>query len=178
MREHAVGDSLTVLRSGDRDRIARELYPLARRMVISVLRTSDPDLIETATSDTLLAVCRYHETFQGRSRVETWLYTIARREALRAAAASWRWLSLDDESAADLLAGLATWPDTAAPSDAWVELRTAVPRPEWRRIWLLANEPGVRRTLAELARRTGYTEGSVAVILSRVRKRLEATTMT
>ena len=80
MRAHEPGDPFSALiRSGDCERIARELYPLARRYVSSVLRQSDDDLIETATSETLLAVCRYHGTFRGKSSSKSWLYTIARR---------------------------------------------------------------------------------------------------
>ena len=174
MREHDPGDHLSALiRSGNRDKIARELEPLVRRMVTSVLRTSDRDLIETATSDTLLAVCRYHATFQGRSRPTTWLYTIARREALRVLRTSFTFVSLEEHTGADALARLSTTPHVSVASDAWIDLQIAIPRPEWRRVWLLANAPSPRRSLSEVARLAGYTQGSVTVILSRIRRALE-----
>lgn len=173
MRAHAPGDHLSALiLSGHRERIARELEPLVRRMVASVLRTSDRDLIESATSDTLLAVCRHHTSFRGRSRATTWLYTIARRASLRVVRKDRAHALAFDPAGVDSGFPPSVPPAAFVSRNAWTEFRAAVPHAGWRRVWLMANLPGVALPIPEIARRTGYTAGSVAVILSRVRRKL------
>ncbi len=51
-------------------------------------------------------------------------------------------------------------------------LEVAVPNPVWREIWLLHNDPGQGLSARELAQRTGYSVGTIAVILSKVRRRI------
>jgi RNA polymerase sigma-70 factor (ECF subfamily) len=173
MSADPVGDDRlsALIASGNPEAIARGLYPHARRMVASVLRTSDLDLIETATSETLLAVCRYHHTFQGRSRPTSWVYTIARREALRARRTDPPYASLD-ELDAGALEGWVALPDAGACMEAWEEVRVAIPHREWRTVWFLANEPGKRRSPEAIAALTGYSPRSIPVILSRIRTSL------
>jgi DNA-directed RNA polymerase specialized sigma24 family protein len=168
-----------LIRSGDPERISRALCPIARRMVRAVLRSADRDLIEMAVSDTLLAVCRYHHTFAGRSRATTWLYTIARREALKCvyrAGPVQNFVSLsDDDVCRAVEIELAVTPAIGERLDAAVELKSLVSNPDWRRIWLVKNAPGANRSHEDVARLTGYTAGSVAATLSKVRRRLEMT---
>lgn len=166
-----------LIRSGDPDTIVRELYPVARRMVAGVLRVSDPHLLDTATHDALLAVCRYRYTFRGESQVTTWLYTVARRAALRTVK-HFRSLEssvLDPRPLSERALG--GWvgcvrPDPEARIAARELLGQLVPNPDWRRIWLLWNEPGCLRTHGDVARLTGYTEGSIAATLSKVRRQI------
>jgi DNA-directed RNA polymerase specialized sigma24 family protein len=162
----------TLIASGDREAIARALYPRARRMVASVLRTLDRDLIETATSETLLAVCKYHHTFRGRSRVTSWLYRIAFREAQRVLRSRYTLVSLDELAVGREVRGGVTPADAGAALEAWEEVLAAVPRRSWLEIWILANEPGRHRSAEAIAALTGYSARSVPVILSRIRTRL------
>ncbi len=168
-----------LIRAGDPETIARELYPAAHRMVAQVLRASDPDLLDTATHDALLAVCRYRHTYRAESKVTTWLYRIACRAALRCTRQSQQWydhhLGVPGECDLPLLeisASLA--PSVRVSAEALEILAVAVPNQDWRRIWLLWNEPGVQRTHEEVGRLTGYTPGSVAATLSKVRGLLAA----
>jgi RNA polymerase sigma-70 factor (ECF subfamily) len=165
-----------LIRSGDAARIARELDPLARRMIRSILYSADADIIETAVSDGLLAVCRSGGAFRGESRVTTWLHTILYRAAMKSArdAARWsRYVSLDDaDSARSVQDRTCTTPIPTATLEAWELLGDLVPSPDWRRIWILWNDPGVQRSHEDVARLTGYTPGSVATTLSKIRRRL------
>jgi len=169
-------DSLArLIRSGNPEKTARELYPVIRRMVKSVLRGGDPWLAETATHDALLAICRYHHTFRGTSKASTWLWVVARRSAGRCAQ---RHRPPDSEV---LLEDVETVvpqvgvPDPLSATDALDLLARAVPNPDWRLIWLLWNEPGAARTHEEVARLTGYTVGSVEATLSKIRRRIADT---
>jgi DNA-directed RNA polymerase specialized sigma24 family protein len=163
-----------LIRFGDPDTIARELYPIARRMAATLVRNSDPHLLDTATHDAILAVCRYRHTYRAESKVTTWLYRIACRAALRCARQSRRWYdhhlrmpSECDCPPSELDPGLA--PSARVSVEALAILAMAVPNRDWRRVWLLWNEPGAQRTHEEVGRLTGYTAGSVAATLSKVR---------
>ena len=162
-----------LIRSGCPESISRAAYPVVRRMAASVLRGRDEELVETAAHDALLAICRYHASFRGDSKVTTWIYPIVRRAAGRAAR---RWraaAAVDPALAAASVSVRPASPDPLAHRAAHAELRRAVPNPAWRRVWLLHHEPGANRTHEEVARLTGYTPGSVAVTLSRVKRRIE-----
>lgn len=164
---HKESDPLAeLIRSGDAEAISRELYPVVREMVKSVLRDADPHLTTTAAHDALLNVCRYHRTFRGSSRATSWLYIVARRAALRARRAS---VPPPGEVPLDEVRAGTDPPVFLRPDDALALLELAVPNPAWRRIWLLWNQPGAQRTHEDVARLTGYTPGSVQVTLSRVR---------
>ena len=165
-----------LIRSGDPESIARAFHPAVRGLVRAYLFTADPDLIETATSESLLAICRYRHTFRGRARAWAWIRRITVREAARCAKQEARarppgTLPIDDSRPASIMEALARQAPSL-PSEAVADLRARIPNPAWRRIWLLWHEPGARRTHEEIARLTGYTPGSVAVILSRVRSLL------
>jgi RNA polymerase sigma factor (sigma-70 family) len=148
-------------------------------MVRSVISARDPHLIETAIGDTLLAVCRYSHTFRGDSRASTWLYTVVRRASyrcLRRENGNHRCsLSIHEEKvAAEVDRRLAVLTEPAASDRAMAVLEAAVPNPRWRELWLCFHDPDQRLSHEDLAARMGYTPASVAVILSRVRRRLAA----
>ena len=69
--------------AGDGEALA-ELYRRHHEALCAYLLrlAGDQDLAEEVVQDTLLAVWRGAATFQGRSRVRTWLLGIARRQAL------------------------------------------------------------------------------------------------
>lgn len=183
MSDHGIakrGDPLDdLIRTGPLERIARVLYPHVRRIAGSILAGRDPDLIETAAGDAILAICRHRNSFRGRAKASTWVYTIARRAALRCARreATYRAriLSWNDEiDRGELDEGRALLPCPLSTQEAVETLEQAVPNPDWRQIWLLWNDPEVKRSRAEIASLKGYTAGSVGVILSRVRAQIRA----
>lgn len=166
-----------LIRSGDPERIAREVYPIARRMAGSVLRSPDSHLIDTAAADAVLAVCRHGRKYRGDAKPTTWIYRIACNAALRCARRQNRWYAfraMFDTGATSPLPGAteSTAGDEASRLDAERLVLRLVANPDWLRIWLLWNEPGAARTHLDIARLTGYTPGSVAATLSKVRRRL------
>jgi DNA-directed RNA polymerase specialized sigma24 family protein len=190
LRDHKLGDKIgarggypeegglgELIGSGTSDQIARALQPQVRRVVARTLfGDSDPDLLATATSDALLAICRYRSGFRRESKVSTWVHTIARRAARRCAVRERsrrsRIFLLAPESLERVAEDLTTEPQVRGAAEARIVLEALVPNESWRRIWLLANDPDLDLTREEVARRTGYTPASIGVILSRVRGRL------
>jgi DNA-directed RNA polymerase specialized sigma24 family protein len=174
------GDPLDdLIRTGPPERIARVLFPHVHRIASCILTGRDPDLIETAAGDAVLAVCRHRDDFRGRAKASTWIYAITRRAALhcarREAAYRARTLSWNEESDRELLdEGRAPLPCPLSAREALEALERAVPNPDWRQIWLLWNDPETKRSHAEIASLKGYTAGSVGVILSRVRAQISA----
>jgi RNA polymerase sigma factor (sigma-70 family) len=174
------GDPLgDLIRTGDPEFIACVIYPGVRRVVGRILTRRDPDLIETAAGDAVLAVCRHRSGFRGQAKASTWIHAIARRAALRCASrdAAYRarllsWSEEADREERDERRALVPCPLSAR--EAIETLEAAIPNPDWRRIWLLWNDPRARRSHAEIAALSGYTPGSVSVILSRVRARIGA----
>lgn len=79
-----VADRALVARvaAGDREALA-QLHALHRGALSAYLWAllRDPAAVEEALQDTLLAVWRGAARFEGRARVATWLYAIARRQA-------------------------------------------------------------------------------------------------
>lgn len=160
----------------DDEALARELIADVTSIVRSVLGPRDPHLLQTAAHDALLAVIRYRDGFRGDARGSTWLYTVVRHEALRVARRESRRGAVEicvGEEGEHLLHEARA---TAATPDAtligWELLRELVPNRDWRKLWLLYNDPDQRMSHEELARASGRTVGSVAVTLSRVRGRL------
>lgn len=85
---------LNRIAGGDRDAL-RELY---ENYYYSLLRfmcriTGQLELAREGVNDVLLVVWRNSQSFDGRSRVSTWLMGIAYRKALKLLAASRRWSS-------------------------------------------------------------------------------------
>lgn len=68
------------------DRAFEQLYriyhPRLSRFLLNMLRR--PHLVEEALNDTLLVVWRRPESYNGRSKVSTWIFAIAYRTALKA----------------------------------------------------------------------------------------------
>lgn len=155
------------------DELVRELLADVEAIVRSVLGHRDPHLLLTAAHDALLAVVRYRDGFRGDGAASTWLFTVTRREALRVVRRESRRqrleVTLDDESFDGVTQRLST---TTAPDAALIAteiLEERVANPDWRRMWLLYNEPGVGRDHATVAALSARTERTVAVTLSRVR---------
>ncbi len=169
-----IGD---ILRIAADDELANALYADAEGIVRSVLGARDPHLIQTAVDDALLAVLRYRRGFRGDSRASTWLYVVARREALRIVTRETRRaqyeLSLDGASFDQLPALESSDSHPAAALTGLELLNELVPNPTWRQIWLLYNDPCQRMSHAEIAACTGRTAGTIAVTLSRVRALIE-----
>jgi RNA polymerase sigma factor (sigma-70 family) len=171
--DHAQDRIGHLLRSAPDDDLARNLHADAEGIVRSVLGARDPHLIQTAVNDALLAVVRYRRGFRGDCRASTWLYVVARREALRVIAREARRarneLSIDGAQLNRLTADATSDAHPGSALDARDLLDELVPNPAWRYIWLLYNDPRLRLSHAEIAARTGRTPGTIAVTLSRVR---------
>ncbi|MDH5590388.1 MAG: sigma-70 family RNA polymerase sigma factor [Gemmatimonadota bacterium] len=60
--------------------LAKAIYPLVRRWTL--VRTGDPFDADDVTQEILMQVVRKLESFEGRSRFTTWLYTVARNTHL------------------------------------------------------------------------------------------------
>ena len=73
---------LRQIADGDRQALA-ELYERYQRTLFGYLRQLTPDygLAEELLQDTLVAVWKSAQSFEGRSSVQTWLIGIARRQA-------------------------------------------------------------------------------------------------
>lgn len=167
-----------LIRTGTADQIARAFHPHVRRIVVRALSgETDPDLVTTATSDALLAVCRYRSGFRREAKALTWIHVIARRAARKCAGrerARMSLIHLVDPASLTVWAAdrVVVQPQVRQAVEAREILASLVPNESWRRIWLLANDPDCGLSHAEVGRLTGYTAASVGVILSRVRGRL------
>jgi RNA polymerase sigma-70 factor (ECF subfamily) len=71
--------------AGDRrafERLYRIYHPRLTRFLSSLVRR--PEVVEEVLNDTLMAVWRKPDSFNGASKVSTWIFAIAYRKALRA----------------------------------------------------------------------------------------------
>ena len=169
--------SSDLIRSGDAERIAEHFYPLVRSFVRSIVRSDSPELIETAAADTLLAIARHGPAFRGHARPATWIYQIARRKAWaclrREAEYRARTCSTEDPAVScEIEVAVSVSIDPCAREIALELLAALVPNHAWRRVWLLANDPDLRLSDAEVAAALGYSPGSVAVIRSKVKQQI------
>jgi len=64
------------------EELYRSYHPRLRRFLFNMLRR--PHLSDEVLNDTLLVVWRQPERYNGRSKVSTWIYAIAYRQALKA----------------------------------------------------------------------------------------------
>jgi RNA polymerase sigma-70 factor (ECF subfamily) len=60
----------------------RLYHPRLSRFVVNLVR--EPGLVEEVVNDTLLAVWRRPDSYNGASKVSTWIFAIAYRKALKA----------------------------------------------------------------------------------------------
>ena len=60
----------------------RAYHPRLTRFLTGMLRK--PELVEEVVNDTLVAIWRKPDAFQGASKVSTWIFAIAYRKALKA----------------------------------------------------------------------------------------------
>jgi RNA polymerase sigma-70 factor (ECF subfamily) len=169
------GDVLLLARVAAGDRVAlAALYERHRRPLFAYLVTllGERALAEEALQDTLLAVWRSAAGFQGRSRVSTWLFGIARRQALSRLRRRRPVLAADDER----LAGVADpGPGPEAQAVARLEgerVVAAVARlsPVHREVLVLSFWHGL--TQPELVEVLGVPVGTVKSRLSNARKAL------
>lgn len=82
-------------RRGDFDALYRLYHPRLWRFLGHLLR--QPDLLEEALNDTMLVVWQRADSFDGRSKLSTWVFGIAYRKAMKAL--SRQDLPLDDDAA-------------------------------------------------------------------------------
>ncbi|HEY4040088.1 MAG TPA: sigma-70 family RNA polymerase sigma factor [Burkholderiaceae bacterium] len=86
--DEATSDEAVLLRriaSGDRDAfetLYRGYFPRLTRFLERVMRR--PHAVEEVLNDTMLVVWRKAATFNGQSKVSTWIFSIAFRKALKA----------------------------------------------------------------------------------------------
>src|SRR5689334_16236033 len=66
------------------EQLYRIYHPRLSRFLINILRR--PQLVEEALNDTLMVVWKRPESFNGTSKVSTWIFAIAYRTALKARA--------------------------------------------------------------------------------------------
>lgn len=60
----------------DLEQLFRRFYPFLRRFFAA--KGCPPDIREDLIQDTFVRLCQSLDTFEGRSKVRTWLYTVAR----------------------------------------------------------------------------------------------------
>jgi RNA polymerase sigma factor (sigma-70 family) len=105
-------DELRLLRliaEGDRlafERLYRLYHPRLSRFVANMARR--PELIEEVVNDTLVAVWRRPESYNGMSKVSTWILAIAYRKALKARR---RWDEPVEDTGSELREGSESAPD-------------------------------------------------------------------
>lgn len=87
----------------------RHYQPRLARFLINILRR--PHLVEEVLDDTLLVLWDRPDSFSGRSRLSTWLFTIAWRKAMKA-------LRKQDEPVEDLFAENRLSPDRSPEQTA------------------------------------------------------------
>jgi len=85
-------------RRADFDALYRLYHPRLWRFLSQLMR--QPDAIEEALNDTMMVVWQRADSFDGRSRLSTWVFGIAYRKGLRAL--SRQDLPLDDDDAPEV----------------------------------------------------------------------------
>ncbi len=174
-------DRLLLERVARRDEEAyRDLFQRYYPRVFAFVnrRLGNPDLAEEAVSDVFFEVWRGAATFQGRSRVSTWILGIATfkcREAIRAKGRLKR--SSVVATPMESLAAVADGADLESRVLARDELRWAKHRidelpEEQRKVVELSIVDG--RSTEDIARRLRVSSGTVKSRLSRARRQLRS----
>lgn len=76
---------LALIRDGDREAfeaLYRIYYPRLTRFLINLVRR--PQLVEEVLNDTLMVVWERGDSFNGASKLSTWIFAIAYRKAMKA----------------------------------------------------------------------------------------------
>jgi RNA polymerase sigma factor (sigma-70 family) len=158
-------EALHLARGGHREgfaalyeRFAPFVFTLARRVL------GDHALAEDALQETFAAAFRSIHDFRGESRVKTWIYTIAWREATRIAGRRPSAAELDPETADSS-------PDAFSRRERVLDVRAVIDRlPERdRAILIMAYWDDL--TIKEIAGILGLAENHVKVLLFRARNR-------
>ena len=173
-RAAADGQIVARIAAGDRPALA-ELYARYRQPLFRYLLQLTPDhqLAEEILQDTLVAVWQNARGFEARSRVRTWLFGIARRQAHNALRR--RGLPLADAAALEELAAADPEPEPAALASAErAELARALGRLPaiHREVLLLIFVEEL--SYQEAARVLGVPTGTVKSRLSHARRALRA----
>jgi len=165
LRDAAAGDERAV-RALYRDHVDR-----VHRCVARILGPRDPD-VEDVVQQVFLAALDGARSFDGRSRVSTWIVGIATRRALDAARSRWRrrrWAKITE------WVGLGR---PEAPPDAHLdaldvaELALAALTPEQRTVFVLHSVEGY--TFKEIQEMTGTGISTLHARLKAARARLDA----
>lgn len=144
----------------------RELYERFAgrvfRYALTLLR--DRHLAEDVVQETMIAVWRGAERFEGRSQVSTWLFGIARHQAYHARRREAKGERVPAERAEE--------PDPAATVERETRVQRAVAElsPEHREVVFLAFYEGL--PYEEIARLQGVPEGTVKSRMFHAKKRL------
>jgi RNA polymerase sigma factor (sigma-70 family) len=107
VQDSAVDEQALVARTAQGDRAAFEAlyhayFPRLRRFLARMTRR--PALVEEVLNDTMLVVWRKADSYNGRSKVSTWIFAIAFRKALKALKGVEDAVAYDHERAQDALA--------------------------------------------------------------------------
>jgi RNA polymerase sigma-70 factor (ECF subfamily) len=157
------GDLVERCLAGDQEACGT-LVDAHARMVGTVIwrATGNRDAVEDLAQETFLRVFRGLAYFDRRSRVSTWIYTIAHRVAIDhlRAAGRWRYESFDP-TADDARRAVETWRETAASAEAHV-----IREEEARRVQeALARLPDKYRLPLTYATIEGLDYPTIAVML-------------
>lgn len=177
MREQPLCDDRQVLQriaAGDRQALA-ELYARYRQPLFGYLAQLTPDrgLAEELLQDTLVAVWKSADRYEGRSSVTTWLFGVARRQAHNTLRQ--KGLPLADAAALETLPARDPEPESAALAGAArEELAAAFGRlaPVHREVLTLAFLHEL--AYAEIAHVLGVPLGTVKSRLSLAKRALRA----
>jgi RNA polymerase sigma-70 factor, ECF subfamily len=143
---------------GDRNAF-RELYAMYYHPILRFIRrlTGRLDLAEEGVNDVMLVVWRSGKSFDGRSKVSTWIMGIAYHKALKSLDASRRWSFRFKASDFDAWVEHAEAP--AAPAGDGIDLRDLLER-------ALAELSPEQRAVVELTYFGGYSYLEIAAITS------------
>jgi len=163
-------------RAGERDEAAvralyREHVGRVHRHVARILGPSDPD-VEDVVQKVFLAALSGAGSFDGRSRVSTWILGIATRRALDEARARWRrgrWGRVSERVGMGRAAGR---PDISHEAASAAQQALARLRPDQRPVFVLHEVEG--HALAEIQQMTGVGISTLHARLKAARKRLDA----
>jgi RNA polymerase sigma-70 factor, ECF subfamily len=144
--------------AGDRNAF-RKLYTMYHHRILRFIRrlTGRLDLAEEGVNDVMLVVWRNSQSFDGRSKVSTWIMGIAYRKALKLLDASRRWSFRFKASDFDTWIEHAEAP--AAQGSDGIELRDLLDR-------ALAELSPDQRAVVELTYFGGYSYLEIATITS------------